>query len=317
TLQTGGLFVPGPVLTALRRQALEGLLQLREARPPPLPFQKQPLPKAVVPARPLPGAAEEEALRRKAGRPLLRARFETVGQMPAGAPGLCSQLVFPLFEALVVPEALRAQSWLEMPRLLFGAREQKARQLVQQTAGLGFKGYIAQNIAHLQLCKGLPVYGGFGLNVTNLGAGAALLSAGCGGLTLSQELTLQQMGGLAAALPPAGTDALCYGTLPLMATRACPLKNVTNCAACGKKGMLTDRKGENFAVLCSLGVRTIYNPVPLWMADRLREMPTTFATLYFTTENAAQAQQVLQAYAEPGTPPERFTRGLYYKGISV
>ena len=74
---------------------------------------------------------------------------------------------------------------------------------------------------------------------------------------------------------PLPTAALCYGHMPLMLTRACPLRNTRSCAQCPGGGTLRDRKGRDFAVTCtapgSAGVRTVYNPVPLYMGDRLTE----------------------------------------------
>ena len=76
---------------------------------------------------------------------------------------------------------------------------------------------------------------------------------------------------------PLPTAALCYGHMPLMLTRACPLRNTRSCAQCPGGGTLRDRKGRDFAVTCtapgSAGVRTVYNPVPLYMGDRLPNCP--------------------------------------------
>ena len=72
----------------------------------------------------------------------------------------------------------------------------------------------------------------------------------------------------------------CYGHLPLMLTRACPLRNVRDCGKCQGGGTLRDRKGRDFTVTCSAPakvVRTVYNPVPLYMGERLSEMPVDVA----------------------------------------
>ena len=80
----------------------------------------------------------------------------------------------------------------------------------------------------------------------------------------------------------AQTALLGYGHLPLMLTRACPLQNVRGCAGCGRQGFLTDRKNARFPVLCRHGARHIYNPVPLYMGERRREMNCDWITLYFS-----------------------------------
>lgn len=64
------------------------------------------------------------------------------------------------------------------------------------------------------------------------------------------------------------------------------------------------------------GAREIYNPVPLWLGDRMQEVGTDFATLYFTRESAQEVQQVLKAFMQNEPCEGNFTRGLYYKGVS-
>ena len=119
------------------------------------------------------------------------------------------------------------------------------------------------------------------------------------------------MGALARCVPAA---AIGYGHLPLMLTRACPLHNVRTCAGCPRKGELTDRKGRRFAVRCGLGVRTIYNPVPLYMGDKPGALGCDCEVLYFTTESTRRAAQVLAIYAAGAPFDGELTRGLYFKG---
>ena len=45
-------------------------------------------------------------------------------------------------------------------------------------------------------------------------------------------------------------------------------RQIHDCAHCDKTGTLTDRKAKKFPVRCSLGMRTIYNPVPIYMGDK-------------------------------------------------
>ena len=116
---------------------------------------------------------------------------------------------------------------------------------------------------------------------------------------------------------PVPTAALCYGHLPLMLTRACPLRNVrTSCAGCTHKGKLRDRKGRDFPVRCSApgsaGMRTVFNPVPLYMGDRLTEMPVDLAVAAFTLEPADRVEEVLTHLFHQQPFDGEFTRGLYY-----
>ena len=76
-------------------------------------------------------------------------------------------------------------------------------------------------------------------------------------------------------------------------------------------GTLRDRKGRDFTVTCSApggaGVRTVYNPVPLYMGERLREMPVDVAVAAFTTETPARVSQIL---ADAFGRPTRLTASL-------
>ena len=116
--------------------------------------------------------------------------------------------------------------------------------------------------------------------------------------------------------PGVPTAALCHGHIPLMLTRACPLKNVRDCANCPRSGALRDRKGRDFPVRCSApggaGVRTVYNPVPLYMGDRLRELPADTAVAAFTLETPERICQILALLLEGRAFDWEFTRGLYY-----
>ena len=172
---------------------------------------------------------------------------------------------------------------------------------------------MANNIAHLKLAEGWPLYGGLGLNITNPLAAARYTELGLRGLLLHPETSLPAMREVAPGVP---TAALCYGHIPLMLTRACPLRNVRNCAQCPGGGALRDRKGRDFTVTCSApggaGIRTVYNPVPLYMGDRLREMPVDTAVAAFTTETPQRTAQILAELFAAQPFDSEFTRGLYY-----
>ena len=310
--EADGVYVPAAVAGQARREALEALLALREGT-------------GAVPQGEVLCGAPAAYLAKAAAGPAhlgqghipLRARFECVAQLPDTAGEICDTLLLPLFEAEKVPKPLRAQTLLWLPRVLFGPAEEKAAAAIAATREMGFAGYEANNLAHIKLLQGQPVSGGFGLNVTNSGAALQLAGLGCGALTLSPELSLAQMRQLTANPALAGgpaTDALCYGHLPLFLTRACPLKQVTGCEKCERAGVLLDRKGEAFPLLCRDGVRSAHNPVPLWMADRLQGLPTNTATLYFTAESRQKAEEVLAAFAAGLPAKGPFTRGLYSKG---
>jgi len=80
---------------------------------------------------------------------------------------------------------------------------------------------------------------------------------------------------------------------------------------------LTDRKDISFPVKRQYGASELYNSRPIWMADRLRELPEDLALLlYCTTETREQVQEVLDGYKkQTAAPMDDFTRGLYYRGV--
>ena len=148
----GPWFVPGSAVNELRRDALEALLKKREVlRPWPV-HEAEP---DALPLRTLPP------------RRTLRARFEAWEQVPEQALSGVEYLILPIAQADRVPREWREKTLLELPRVMFGALEEDTARRIAATQDAGFAGYEVSNIAHLRLCRGLPMTGGFGLNVTN------------------------------------------------------------------------------------------------------------------------------------------------------
>lgn len=289
------LFIPSGEINDMRRRALDLLLTKRSNQ------------RGTNVNPPLPIPSQHHAM-----RPSLTAlQFASVSQMPFGTRA--DMFIFPLDEWREVPPVIRAKTYLAVPRVLYGAQEQKAQETVNSAAKNGFAGFFVQNIAHIYMCNGYKMFGAFGLNVTNQMSAQYYAQLGLEAVTLSPELTLGDMEKIA---PSAKTAVIAYGYMPLMLTRACPLHNVHSCKGCTKKGTLTDRMGKKFAVRCdgAENARTIYNTVPVYMLDRLAEIPADIAVLSFTTEPQQQIEYILQAYKTSEKPQGEFTRALYYKG---
>lgn len=296
-------FLPGSVWNELRRESLETLLEKRSVVTP----------HAVHPYLPPRFAAHPVG-----AVPALAARFATVEQCPADFADRLQWLIFPIDEAGTVPAAWRSKTLLELPRVMFGALEARTAWQLKDLQSAGFAGVVANNAAHLLLAKDWPLYGGLGLNITNPMSSTRYAELGLQGMLLHPETAVNAMQAVAPrrdghALP---TAALCYGHIPLMLTRACPLRNVHNCAGCPGGGTLRDRKGRDFTVTCSApggaGIRTVFNPVPLYMGDRLTELPVDVAVAAFTIESAERAAQILDALKAGKPFDSEFTRGLYY-----
>ena len=291
-------FLPGSAWNEMRREALDKLLEKRSEVTP---HAVQAFEMPTYPAHTV------------GQLPALAARFANAAQCPAEAVEKLQYLIFPITEAESIPEAWRGKTLLELPRVMFGRLEQKTAARLDALQDAGFAGAVVNNPAQLRYTDGWTLYGGLGLNVTNPMSAARYASLGVRGMLLQPETALTAMQAVAPGVP---TAALCYGHLPLMLTRACPLRNVRDCGKCPGGGTLRDRKGRDFTVTCSApggaGVRTVFNPVPLYMGERLRELPVDVAVAAFTTETPARVSQILDLLFNAQPFDSEFTRGLYY-----
>ena len=299
----GPWFVPGSAVNELRREALDALLKKREVLRPWSTTDEH------VPALPL---------RTLPSRRTLRARFENWEQVPERALDGIEYLILPIAQADRVPREWRAKTLLELPRVMFGRLEEDTARRIAATQDAGFAGYEVSNIAHLRLCRGLPMSGSFGLNITNQLAAQFYADNGLGSMLILPEV---KDGDISTIAPthngrPVPTGVLVYGHMPLMVTRACPLQNIHDCAHCDKTGVLTDRKAKKFPVRCGLGVRTIYNPVPIYMGDKPGALTVDYGVAYFTLESREEAAQILDMIRTHAPFEGDFTRGLYFKGTN-
>ena len=299
----GPWFIPGSAVNELRREALDALLKKREVLRP------WPTTEEHVPALPL---------RTLPPHRTLRARFESWEQVPERALDGIEYLILPIAQADRVPREWRAKTLLELPRVMFGKLEEDTARRIAATQDAGFAGYEVSNIAHLRLCRGLPMSGSFGLNITNQLAAQFYADNGLGSVLILPEVKDSDISTIAPTHDgrPVPTGVLVYGHMPLMVTRACPLQNIHDCAHCDKTGVLTDRKAKKFPVRCGLGVRTIYNPVPIYMGDKPGALTVDYGVAYFTLESREEAAQILDMIRTHAPFEGDFTRGLYFKGTN-
>ena len=299
----GPWFIPGGAVNELRREALDALLKKREVLRP------WPTTEEHVPALPL---------RTLPPHRTLRARFESWEQVPERALDGIEYLILPIAQADRVPREWRAKTLLELPRVMFGKLEEDTARRIAATQDAGFAGYEVSNIAHLRLCRGLPMSGSFGLNITNQLAAQFYADNGLGSMLILPEVKDSDISTIAPTHNgrPVPTGVLVYGHMPLMITRACPLQNIHDCAHCDKTGELTDRKAKKFPVRCGLGVRTIYNPVPIYMGDKPGALTVDYGVAYFTLESREEAAKILEMIRAHAPFEGDFTRGLYFKGTN-
>ena len=110
-----------------------------------------------------------------------------------------------------------------------------------------------------------------------------------------------------------------------MVTENCLIRNALGCkprdltGPCRQVHRLTDRRGEQFPVLCAYGCRCeIENGKTLVLADKpeVFRCGLRYGRLRFTTETAAECAALLRAHrAGTVTADDNSTRGLFYRGV--
>ena len=309
-----GLIVPASEINALRRNALETLENALSSVKPlgftdiQIPLHSSNLERNAPDRRPDTNIG---------GRlPRYRLRLESPAQIPQDFSNV-ENLYFPLeCEEKLVEKVQNCPISLgvELPRGIFG-REAEVERLLKHAKENGVKIAYCPTLDAVALAKkyGFEIHGGFALHCFNSLSAAVLEGLDVKSLTLSPELTLAQASAIETTLP---RGLIAYGRLPLMLTRNCPIRNVTDCRTCGRSRFLTDRKGVHFPVRCRFGCAEILNAYPIWLADRQRELRNMdFLTFYFTDESRAAVDAVLDAYRKEKAAKGDFTRGLYYRGV--
>ena len=166
----------------------------------------------------------------------------------------------------------------------------------------------------LAKAAGLRPYGDYGLNVLNSCALRACRDLGAEDMTLSFETNLRQGASLGDYLP---CGVIAYGYLPLMTFRACPIQGDKGCGGCRGEGILTDRLGKEFPVLCHRRrYSQLLNTVPLYLGDK-QDVLIGFShvTLRFTTESGGRCERVVQLWREGAPLREERTNGLYFREL--
>lgn len=285
-------------INGLRREALDALLKERE----------KPRPKKILPG-------ETVAVAHIAGEPTLRARFETAEQIMK--PELYERISLPVEEIAREPEWIgRLGDTLvgEIPPALFPEDEDALYATVEDLKSKGLKALYCDNVYGVPFAKrlGLPLDGGFGLNVTNSEAIAEYESMGLRSLTVSFEVNAQAIRALGGTI---SRGAIGYGYLPLMRLRRCPNRKEAGCGDCDGQPKLIDRMGVEFPLLChGRKYTTLLNSVPLYTGDRPLK-GVDFTTLYFTIESAEEALRVTRAYQNADASPVPRTNGLYGRAL--
>ncbi|MEN6596067.1 MAG: U32 family peptidase [Clostridiaceae bacterium] len=294
-----GYILSAGALNALRREALEKLLEARSQIAPHhrQPFEWEPSSRRVL----LPE------------QPALWARFYDERQMKSAEP--FEKILLPA-ERITVETIRRFGGKLvaQLPTLLFPEDEPAFDEHLSALAKDGLMEVWTNNIYGVALGKrlGLTVHGGFGLNVTNTQSLLFYETQGLSSLTVSFELAMAKIKALGGIIP---RGVVSYGNVPLMHLRNCPVRAAIGCIACAKSGSLTDRLQISFPVECEeMRSADLLNSVPIDLAGRSLG-GLDFQLLYFTRESADEVAEITTRFLSAQKTDKPHTGGLYYREL--
>lgn len=200
---------------------------------------------------------------------------------------------------------------VELPHGMFGNGEKVEKMLLESSAEICLC-HTLDAVAIAKKCK-KKIVASPSLNVFNSLSMDAVKRLRINEVIVSNECTVENFKKLSAPVPKGITV---YGKIPLMLTRNCPVKNGKTCAECKRQSEITDRMGIRFPVRCHMGYSEILNSRPIYMADRLGEIPDCDIFFFnFTTETKQEVANVMNSYYNEEKPLGEFTRGLLYRGV--
>ena len=290
-----GWMIPG--LSALRREALEELLAMRE-RVTPLPVE---------------GAFAPETGGSREVEPKLRVRFFRSSQLFDAPEAEAIYLPVEELDAELV-RSLGSKLIGELPRLIWPGRENALEQKLLALREAGLETLCAGNLGSLRLASrlGFRVSGGFDLNIENSRALRAYEALGVRETLLSLEIPMSDARHLGGSIP---RGILLYGHMPLMLFRCCPMQGKNGCSGCDGHRRLKDRQGAEFPVLCRRKQYSVLlNPVPLYVGDKPLS-GLDHAVVWFTVEGREECREIWKRCLERGPWPGNRTNGPYYRRL--
>ena len=200
---------------------------------------------------------------------------------------------------------------VEAPRVMFG-NEREVYERLKRLRATGVSELLAHNIAAVYIGRelGYTVHAGFGMNLANSWSLKWAKNYGIADAEVSVELSEKQIDHLKKAIP---VGMIRYGYLPLMICRNAPAgKNET----CKTDQFLQDRKNEKFRVVTKESDTEIYNCVPILMPQREKEEKRrVFNIIRFSVENSVDNKEKILEKLRENRGFERFTHGLYTRGV--
>ncbi len=208
--------------------------------------------------------------------------------------------------------------WVELPAVDFTTEE--TTKDVKELIELGIEHFVVGNLGSVMICKeqgAKYIHGNSFLNTFNSLSVEMLKEIGLCDTEVSIELNLSAIQRLDKHI---NLGMVAYGYLPLMTFRNCPIKINKGCGKCSGFEEIIDRKYTEFFVSCKSQKMSksasLYNAVPLYQGDRLREIKgMDFITLSFTKETPEQVEDIWYSYQDGESYNGDLTRGLYYRNV--
>ncbi len=297
-----GLIVPVSELNLLRRDALEEIRIQRSSVKPVKTNRVPPLPK--IPAD-------------MSIMPKLRVRISKYTQLTDKMLKECEMIIMPLSQlnAWVRKGGVITDKICGETETINFAPEYEIK-LIKILKEQGMENIYCGNLWGIKAAEDMGIkniHGGFNLNIFNSRAMKKYADMGLCSAETSFELNLSKIKDI---IRPIKTGIVGYGYLPLMTVRNCPVEAAIGCDNCNGYTKIKDRKGTEFFVNCDGGQSRIFNSVPLYLADRMKELGgLDFITLYFTKENSKECDEIITDYKNKVPYGENMTRGLYYRNV--
>lgn len=244
-----------------------------------------------------------------------------------GGENFCNRLVTAqeISRAAEIVQSRGKKFYLATPRIV---REIEFDPLKKILSAATFEAIYVHNLATLRFVKNFsaaPIRTDFSLPVFNSQTIDFLKILGVGGVTLSPELTLQQIKSLAkkSSLP---TECIVHGRAELMISSYCPLgsflgevdkKNCPNVCRTDKF-FLRDRKNILFPLVTDQFCRMhILNSKILSMIEHREEFSEVAGIRADCRAMSPQeTEKIIRAYKFGSAEVENFTRGHFFRGVT-
>jgi collagenase-like PrtC family protease len=195
-----------------------------------------------------------------------------------------------------------------LPRTIFLKERDKIKKQLETAKAYGIKQATVSALNQIDLCEGFYLHGDYAFNIVNRETIAFLERYPFSSLMISPETDGRFPKGSKCALEYIG-----YGRTPLMYTRTCIIRNISDCKHKEKCfATLTDRTGASFPIISSANhTNIIYNSLPAYRLDKkseLKKCGVGLITLMFTDETVSRMDEIISLALENKKPDFQYTR---------